>query len=220
MTEWVRTFDLAVPAERVWAAFVDVPPERTWNGMLPAATLDAAARTLTWPDGDEELGVECSMRLEVTEVETGSRITLTRSGFGDGDLFEVRQTSKLVAWGEAFHDLAVYLASGVDLRRLFDQASATGVQFREEPGGMRVTEVRPDSFGALAGLERGDLVVRLAGAPVFDRDDMWLATRLIAPGTETSVQFLRGAELRESSGPMSSIDRWAAGELGGAPRDE
>jgi hypothetical protein len=187
--------------------------------MVPAASVDAAAKTLTWSDRDEDLDAEMSMRIELTETETGSRITLTRSGFGDGDIFEVRQTSKLVAWIEAFHDLAIYLESGRDLKRLFEQRSATGVQFAEVPGGLRVTAIRDGSFGASSGLEVGDLVVALAGAPVFDRSDLWLLQRVIEPGAETAVRFLRGSELHESSAAMSSVDLWAAGELGGAPRE-
>jgi uncharacterized protein YndB with AHSA1/START domain len=221
--EWQRTFELRAPIGRVWAAFVETPPTLTWNGMVPGASLDPM-HSIDWPDRDEDIDAELSMQLTFTETDTGTRLTLTRSGFGEGDMFEVRQTSKLVAWGEAMHDLAVYLETGIDLRRLHRShpdhpISATGAQLREVLGGLLVTSIQPRSFAELAGLEVGDLVVRLAGVPVFDRGDLWLLARLTAPGTETTVQFVRGTELREASAPMSPIDLWATGELGGGPRE-
>jgi hypothetical protein len=221
--EWVRTFDFSSNADEVWAAFVDAPQSMTWNDVVPSADV-AADRSITWADHHEDIGVEMSMRLEVTETESGARVTLTRSGFGEGDMFDIRQTSKLVAWTEAMHDLAVYLECGVDLRRLHashpdHQNSSTGVQFREEPGGMRVTATQPGSFGEQAGLGEGDLVVRLAGVPVFERSDLWLLTRLSPAGQETAVQYVRGGEVRETSAPMSPLDSWATGELGGGPRE-
>ena len=221
--EWVRTFEFAAPADVVWAAFVDTPRPTTWNDALARGQVDGEHRA-SWSDRDDDIGIEMSMRLEVTETATGSRVTLTRSGFGEGDMFEIRQTSKLVAWGEAMHDLAVYLETGQDLRRLHaphpeHPISATGVQFREELGGLRTTTVQPGSFGAHAGLEVVDLVARLAGVPVFDRTDLWLLQRIAVPGEETSVHFVRGKELCEASAPMSPIDLWATGELGGGPRE-
>jgi hypothetical protein len=221
--EWQRTFELRAPIGRVWAAFLETPPSLTWNGMVPIAALDPL-QSITWTDRDDDIDVDLEMRITFAETDTGTRLTVTRSGFGDGDMFEVRQTSKLVAWGEAMHDLAVYLETGVDLGRLHRShpdhpLSATGAQLREVLGGLLVTATKPGSFAALAGLEVGDLVVRLAGVPVFDRGDLWLLARLTAPSTPTTVQFVRGSELREASAPMSSIDLWATGELGGGPRE-
>jgi len=221
--EWVRTFEFAASPNTVWAAFVEATPTMTWNDVVPRARLEQG-RAIVWTDLDEDVGVEMSMRIEVGSTGTGSRVTITRSGSGEGDLFEIRQTSKAVAWNEAMHDLAVYLETGVDLRRLHAShpdhpISATGAQLREERGGLRVTAVQPGSFAERAGLEEGDLVVRIAGVPVFARTDLWLLTRLIAPGTEAAIQFVRGAEVLESSATMSPIDRWATGELGGGPRE-
>lgn len=221
--EWVRTFDFSASADEVWAGFIDTDGPATWNDALPRGAIDGE-RSAAWTDLYDDLGIEMSMRLEVTETETGARVTLTRSGFGEEDMLDIRQTSKLLAWSEAMHDLAVYLATGLDLRRPHaphpeHAISATGVQFREELGGMRVTATQPGSFGEHSGLQPGDLVVRFAGVPVFDRSDVWLLTRLTPPGDETRVQFVRGAELCQSAARISPIDLWATGELGGGPRE-
>ncbi len=221
--EWVRTFEFSASADEVWAAFTEAPGSMTWDNAIVGAAIDGE-RSATWTDTDDDIGIEMTMHLEVTESETGARVTITRSGFGEGDMFDIRQTSKLIAWTEAMHDLAVYLETGLDLRRLHavhpqHMNSATGVQFREELGGLRVTDVNSGSFGEHAGLQAGDLLVRLAGVPVFDRNDLWLLARLTPAGENTSVQFVRGKELREAAAPMSPIDLWATGELGGGPRE-
>lgn len=221
--EWTRTFEFPRPLVDLWAAFVEAPPRLTWNDVLDRAEVDESARRIWWTDVDADIGVPMSMELAFAETVTGARVTLTRSGDGDGEMFDVRQASKLVAWVEAMHDLSVYLDTGIDLRRLHaphpeHPISATGAQLREEPGGLRVTAIQAESFSAGAGLEPGDLIVRMAGVPVFDRTDLWLLTRLIAPGTATSVQFVRDKQLREAVATMSPIERWATGELGGGPR--
>ncbi len=215
---WQRTFDFTRSLPEVWAAFVDQQPDFTWNDVLPQAQVDVATHRISWSDYQDDIGVEMSMVLVFQRSGDGTRVTLTRSGAGEGDMFEVRQASKMVAWGEVMHDLAVYLETGEDLRRLHMQRCATGIQLEEVQGGMRVTDTVPGSFGERAGLEAGDLVVQLAGVPVFDRHDLWLLQRLVEPGDETSVRFARGSELHEAVARMSEVDFWATGELGGGPR--
>ena len=102
--EWVRSFDFVVSAADLWDALVGASPGHSWYVVSPRTS----ERELSWDDRDGDIGIEMSMRLSVTETETGSRVTITRSGFGDGDMFDIRQTSKLVGWSEAMHDLAVY----------------------------------------------------------------------------------------------------------------
>jgi len=221
--EWIRTFDFTASADAVWAALTMPDSPTSWDSDRVRQASDGD-RSATWTDTHDDIDIEMTMRLEVTETESGARVTLTRSGFGEGDMFDIRQTSKLVAWAEVMHDLAVYLDTGIDLRRLYRShpdhpLSATGLQLEEVLGGMRVTDRQPGSFGEHAGLEVGDLVVGLAGVPVFDRTDMWLLTRSIAPETDTEVRYIRGRELLTASAPMSPIDLWATGELGGGPRE-
>ena len=216
---WVRTFDFAASSDEVWAALATTHPDFVGNHVAGGAD-----HSVTWTDLDDDIGIEMSMRLTVTESETGARVTITRSGFGEGDMFEVRQTSKLLSWRETMHDLAVYLETGLDVRRPYaphpeHPISATGVEAREVLGGLRVTRTQPGSFGEAAGLEAGDLVIRLAGLPVYDRSDLWLLQRGTAPGATVDVEFVRAGALQQASAAMSPIDLWATGELGGGPRE-
>lgn len=223
---WEKTFELSAPVERVWRAFVDPDEFKRWN-VDPDDAYQAGGAVeiditevrrherIAWEEREGDRRV--AMSVAFTETETGTRITLTRSGFGEGDEWGIVNESRLSGWREALHDLAAYLATGVVLRRHFEGRSATGVVVAEDAGGLHVLDVRPGTFGEEAGLEPGDVIVRLGGAAVFARSDLWFAQRLFEPGTEVTVDAIREGRVRSSSAPMSPMDEWAdPGELGGA----
>jgi serine protease Do len=65
--------------------------------------------------------------------------------------------------------------------------------------GVLVTDLAPGGPAALGGLERGDVVVGVAGHPVSGSDDLH---RLLAGetiGQDMAVEVLRGAALRTLS---------------------
>ena len=78
----------------------------------------------------------------------------------------------------------------------------------EVAGGLRVLAVRPNEFAAKAGVEVGDLIVRVAGAPVFEQSDIWLIQALFEPGAELSVDYVRGGDVLSGSAPMSTLAAW------------
>ncbi|GEM_PF-5997835 len=60
--------------------------------------------------------------------------------------------------------------------------------------GVRIGAVRPDTVAARAGLQPGDIVVELSGAPVKTPDDLERIASKMRPGTPTSIMVLRGGE--------------------------
>jgi S1-C subfamily serine protease len=66
-------------------------------------------------------------------------------------------------------------------------ASATAV---------RISEVNPDTAAARAGLQVGDLILRIGETPVATLDDLLLALGRHAIGEATQMEILRGAERR------------------------
>jgi len=60
--------------------------------------------------------------------------------------------------------------------------------------GVRISEVRPDTAAAGAGLRVGDLIIRIGGAPVGTLDDLIIALGQQAIGESVPVEVLRGAE--------------------------
>ncbi len=216
--EWQRTFDFSVSVQRAWEAFNDHSRPTEWNnvfvgdpyrgqGSIAVEILESIPeRVLRWSETEGDDRVE--MTATFTETETGSRITLTRSGFGEGDEWALRHSARLLGWEQSLHDFAVFVETGAFVERCLRVKSAPGMTLTEVAGGLRVLAVRPNEFAANAGIEVGDLIVRLAGAAVFDRSDIWLFQALLEPGTATTVDYVRGGEVLTGSAPMSSLAAW------------
>ena len=112
---------------------------------------------------------------------TGTKLTVTRYGFGEGADFDVYRTSHELGWTEHVADLALFLHTGVSKQR-----PRGPVRHR---GGLRLGRSRPqvvrvadDSLGTDAGLRPGDVLLDVDGAAVYSRSDLWLLTRLYEPG--------------------------------------
>jgi hypothetical protein len=57
----------------------------------------------------------------------------------------------------------------------------------------------------------GDLVIRVAGVPVFRRSDQWMIQRMFKPGDDVSIDYVRDGELLSGHGPMSPLRMWSGG---------
>lgn len=216
--QWEHTFEYAVTPDTLWKAFYETDEPTVWNNPIKGDAYLAAGqieieigeldpgRHIAWSERRGEQLVQMSVTF--TETETGCRLTVTRSGFGDGEEWVSGQAGIVLGWEQALHDLGVYIESGIVMQRLHDWRSAFGMTLLEVPGGFRVAAVRPNAYGAQAGLEAGDLVVRIAGVPVFTRSDEWLLQRMFAPGDEVDIEYVRGGEVLAGRAPMSPLSEW------------
>lgn len=64
--------------------------------------------------------------------------------------------------------------------------------YRSASGGVRLKAVDPAGPAAAAGLQSGDVIVRLAGRPVDEPPDLIALVRKHAPGSVVSVEYQRG----------------------------
>lgn len=224
---WEITFELSHSVERVWSGYFEMEGGRPKVGDSYVLT-DALATKVTvtevvenerfaytdaWPTGS------ASNVLVFEATETGTRIVVTRSGFGGYDPFGVVNESQPLGWLESFHDLAVYLETGVAMRRHLRERSAMGFIVRESEVGLVVVDVPDGSTGAEAGLRPGDLLLSIDGAAVYRRSDMWLLARLYEPGREIEIGYIRDGELLRARAYTSEVARATAGELGLGPRE-
>ena len=60
---------------------------------------------------------------------------------------------------------------------------------------MRVSEVNPDTAAARAGIQAGDLIVKIGETPVATLDDLQLALGRYPIGKPLPVQVLRGGTI-------------------------
>ena len=219
--EWTRTFEFAAPIDEVWQAFYETDESQVWNNPIKGDAYISSGTTsvqiselepgrgVRWTETEGDDRVEMSVSLEASE--TGTRLTITRAGFGSGDDWVDKQSARLQGWDDALHDLGVYLESGLVLRRIHEWKSSFAATLTEVTGGLRARSVGTEGFAHDAGLQAGDLVIRLAGVPVFRRSDQWFVQRMCRPGDVVTVDYVReGVELHGEAA-MSPLSMWSGG---------
>ena len=171
-------------------------------------------RRLRWAQEREDLPEKAEFTVVFESVDTGSRITVTRCGFGEGEDADVFSTSNGLGWEHGFRDLVLALETGQIVKRHYDgcSKSSMAVMYVETDGGLEVLRVAPRGFGAEVGLERGDRLVKVGGAGVYQRSDLWMVNALLESGTEVQVEFIRGRELMRGRGRLSPTTEGLWGE--------
>jgi uncharacterized protein YndB with AHSA1/START domain len=218
-----RTFSVSVPMERAWRACTD-PDELAQWFFTPTGTDDGEARfdlfgtevawTILELDPPRRLRyrqsggsvpqlpgpIETCMTFEAEG--TGTRISITHSGFGDGDDWATALESISRGADESLADLVLYLETGVGFARHPMEGGYHGIQAREIPAGLVVHAIDPGTFGASLDLQRGDILVAVGGAPVFGYRELWTVARATAAGSEVTASWIRGGELHHGSASM------------------
>lgn len=220
-----KTFVVAVPVERAWQAMTD--PEELNKWYFPSRPAEGGAleveilgekRTTEVVDfevgrmfhtritmtGREGFGVQPGAR-EMTVVfeatESGTRITITNSGFGETeDLSGVMRGQ-----AETIADLILYLETGVGFPRHHQGVrSWIGFAGREVPAGLEVTSVQPGTFAERVGLQGGDLLVELGGASVFSFAEVQFFTKEHVPGEQAEAAWVRDGQLMRGSAALGA----------------
>lgn len=220
-----RTFVVAVPAERAWQAFVDPKEREAWMGSRPTDSLEPGEmkvgtvephRRLSWSQSQSGLDGWYETTVTFEEVSSGTRITVTRSGFGDSEDWHHYAENTAHGFEEMIADLILYLETGVRGGRHFSFRSGIGATTTQSGAGVRITHVVPGGFAAEAGMQAGDLFLRLNGASVVQVTDLAFAGREHAPGEVVEVEYARGGEVLRGRGALSAWN-YGTGEYVGHP---
>jgi len=75
----------------------------------------------------------------------------------------------------------------------------------KEVSGALVSEVKPDSPAARAGIEKGDIILAVNGKPVNDNHELAMTVSLMQPGAEVSVKLSRDGAEREVSARLAEM---------------
>jgi uncharacterized protein YndB with AHSA1/START domain len=217
-----KVFTVAVEPARAWQLFADGTERAKWE----ASTYDidaVAGGAFRWTIGQHlgegevlesvpeqllrqhEVNAHANSEVTVTfeAVESGTRITITHAGFGDGSWDDwLEGTSN--GWDQAIADLIAYLETGVAARRFVVPFDNFGLRLRETTAGLRVTEVSPGGVGHQAGLVSGDLLLTAGGAPVFAIGELWAVARLVGrPGCDVELEWVHDSERRAGTGRVA-----------------
>ena len=80
-----------------------------------------------------------------------------------------------------------------------------GIQMAEDDPGPRITYVVPGSGATLAGLVRGDVIVRANGKLIETSDDMVATTSNMLPGEKVDIAILRLGEKKQLTATLGSV---------------
>jgi uncharacterized protein YndB with AHSA1/START domain len=211
-----RSFSVAVPVDRAWRAMTDPDEISRWffpfNPLASgegefdmfgeAASIDVLEvdplRRLRYAEKGGPVRTVAG-RAEVTvtfeDQGSGTRISITRSGFGDGEDWDAALESTGRGLEESIADLVLYLETGVAFPRHPRQPCPPGLVAREALGGLRVETVEPAGFADHLDLQPGDVLVELGGAAVFGHRELWFFMRQHQPGDEAEAAWVRDGQL-------------------------
>jgi len=220
-----RTFTVSVAIDRAWRACTDPDELARWffapQGVdADEARFDLFGNEVAW----KILEVDAPRRLRYRQsggpvprlpgpIETcmtfetegsGTRISITHSGFGDGADWATALESITRGADESVADLILYLETGVGFARHPMERSYHGIQAREVPAGLQVHAVDDGTFGARLGLEPGDLLVEVAGAPIFGYRELWTVARATPPGTAATASWIRDGALHQGTAALGA----------------
>jgi hypothetical protein len=181
-------------------------------------------KRLSWqqsldPNGDDARWVDTTVVFEATD--SGTKITISRSGFGDGEAWQMFAQSTTLGWEESIADLIAYVETGVTPQRHFSSEArrpkgSVGAQMLETGAGVRIIFAVPGGFAERAGLQRGDLLVSLGDVAILRRADVWSAERAYGPGHELRAGYIRDGRLLSGTAPLSDLHYTELSGRGGA----
>ena len=203
--KWERTFQFSAPVEKVWQAFTDrecefrVMDDENAYQSRGAIKIEYTERTtnqsLAWTE--IEGADRWDMVVTFSETDSGTSVTIVRSGFGEGDDWLKSAMGRLLGWEHVLADIEVYFRTGTRPRRFFTTPWMTlGLDVVADGGGVRVLGVIPGMLGERAGVQMGDVVICVAGMPVYGIAEYWLTERMVKErGGDVDFEVIRDGKL-------------------------
>lgn len=144
------------------------------------------------------------MAVTFEQTNTGTRVHITHSGFGDGAEWLGTLDGYRLSWANSLADLELYLRTGIRVERMFTFKSDLGAALRDSLSGPEVLAATPGSFADKAGVQVGDIIIGLGGTPVFGLTDTWLFTREHGPGENTEISYVRGTQRHDATAQLDA----------------
>ncbi|MET1001462.1 MAG: SRPBCC domain-containing protein [Acidimicrobiia bacterium] len=223
MSSFERTFVVRFPVARVWRGFVDGEERRQWGPKVEIEPVVGGAvrvdydlpgaepvegqvvavepeRRFTWSEGKGMLPGATEVTVTFEQVDGGTQITISHSGFGDGDDWLGLLEAHARGWDQAIADLEFYLRTGLASQRFFTFKSDPGLVVTQTPAGLEILRVEPGRFADGAGLQVGDLLIRINGISIYTIPDLWSVNRSHNVGAKAEVVVVRDGKRVASIG--------------------
>jgi len=200
-------FIVEQPLEQVWEKLQEQnDTEAAWLSAFPrfpgfattgeVIAVDAPYSVRVHKSSEPCKGSDIAVSLE--SVDNGTRVLVVQSGFPVWvkDALE----SFEIGGNQIIADLVLFLERGVEVSRHSMPWAFAGITTREVGTGLEVATVMPGCFGERAGLQSGDLLMTLNGAPLFTQLCLQAMLRVFKGGDEIEATWVRGSELQSGSG--------------------
>ena len=199
------TFDVAATPTEAWKALEELrarasAPDEWW---LPGFACRAGEVEV---EPHEQLTVRkldepCAgtiIAITFEHLGTGSRIRVVQSGFDEGFVKMAGESFWLHA-EHLFADLHLFFETGVLAGRAWLPWTPLGVDVAVEPFGLRVRGVHAGTWAERIGLQRDDVLLTVAGAPLYRASDLGVIERVVRPGGDVTATWGRGSDRTEAS---------------------
>ena len=200
-----KSFTVAASPTEAWKALEGVRtraagPDEWWLPGFATRGAEVAAEAphrLTVRKLDEP----CAGTLIAVTFEhagTGTRVRVVQSGFDQAFV----DAAGGGFWTHADHlaaDLHLFLATGVEADRAWRPWAPLGVAVAAEPFGLRVAGIRPGSWAERAGVRPDDVLLTVAGAPLYRAGELGLVERIVHPGDDVAATWVRGDRAGEAT---------------------
>jgi hypothetical protein len=198
------TFVVSTAVDDAWNALAETRRDYGtwwlpgWTATIELTSVDEGKRVEGRKIEEPCSGTEIVVALEASA--SGTRITIVQSGFGP-DVIRMFGAALGVGWSHIAADVALFFERGVHGGRHALRWSALGCQLVPTDGGLVVM----NTWGGLAatvGMEPGDLLLTVAGAPIVTRPELETLMRVYGSGDELEVTWVHGSDVRRATAAL------------------
>jgi hypothetical protein len=204
MTEVETTFEITATPAQAWKALEEVAigradpehdPREWWIPGFESRAIEVecdAEKRLTVRKAQQPCeGTLIAITFE--HLDTGTRVRVVQSGFDEAFVRGAGESF----WIHSEHinaDFELFLQTGVIGRRAWRSLVWLGVAAVTTSYGVVVRYVNDDSWAARVGLEKDDVLLTVAGAPLFSTRDLGTVEHVVHAGDEVTATWARGGE--------------------------
>ncbi len=166
----------------------------------------------TWWGKDDP--AETEVQISLLEIAGGTRVQVRHSGIGASYRWKPQHKEIEKGWDRALENLKSVLETGIDLRLarrprlgiVFEMLKPEEAEKAKLPigYGIRVGAVAPDTAAERAGLQKGDILVEMAGMPLKNEDALIATLQKRRAGDSVEIKFYRGPQLQSVSATLGS----------------